>query len=60
MHGFKTLAGAYYDGDDLRENVEGWLTSLDATPGARGIMYTTWQEKYKLLAAFGALVSKRT
>jgi hypothetical protein len=56
--GFKTLAGAYYDADDL-ENPKGWLESLDATPGAVGIMYTTWQRKYGLLADFGDLVSKR-
>jgi hypothetical protein len=56
--GFKTLAGAYYDADDLR-NPEGWLEALDQTPGAVGIMYTTWQNKYKLLAPFGDLVSRR-
>jgi hypothetical protein len=56
--GFRTLAGAYYDGDTL-ENPRGWLESLRRTPGARGIMYTTWRNKYELLAAFGDLVSKR-
>jgi hypothetical protein len=56
--GFKTVAGAYYDADDLK-NPEGWLDSLDQTPGAAGIMYTTWSDKYKLLGAFGDLVSKR-
>jgi len=56
--GYRTLAGAYYDGDTL-ENPRGWLESLDKTPGACGIMYTTWQNKYELLAPFGDLVSKR-
>jgi hypothetical protein len=56
--GFKTLAGSYYDADDLK-NPEGWLEALDQTPGAVGIMYTTWQNKYKLLAPFGDLVSRR-
>ena len=56
--GMKTLAGAYYDADDLK-NPEGWLEALDATPGAIGIMYTTWQRKYALLGAFGDLVTKR-
>jgi hypothetical protein len=56
--GFKTLAGAYYDADDL-ENPKGWLESLDRTPGAVGIMYTTWERKYGLLADFGDLVSTR-
>jgi hypothetical protein len=55
-HGFRTLAGAYYDGDDLSNPVE-WLDALGGTPGAEGIMYTTWQSKYDLLAAFGDLVS---
>ena len=54
--GFRTLAGAYYDGDDLTNPV-GWLEALGGTPGAEGIMYTTWQNKYDLLADFGDLVS---
>lgn len=53
--GFKTLAGAYYDGDTL-ENPKGWLQALQVTPGAMGIMYTTWQQKYSLLGPFGDLV----
>ena len=56
--GFQTAAGAYYDAADLR-NPEGWLDALDKTPGAIGIMYTTWRNKFDLLAAFGDLVSKR-
>jgi hypothetical protein len=56
--GFRTLAGAYYDGDTL-ENPTGWLDVLDYTPGASGIMYTTWRNKYELLAPFGDLVSSR-
>jgi len=54
--GFRTLAGAYYDGDTL-DNPKGWLEALDRTPKACGIMYTTWRNKYELLAPFGALVS---
>ena len=56
--GFKTLAGAYYDGDTM-ENPAGWLEVLDRTPGADGIMYTTWRNKYELLSPFGNLVSNR-
>ena len=56
--GFKTLAGAYYDGDTL-DNPREWLDALDATPGAIGIMYTTWRNKYALLGPFGDLVTKR-
>jgi len=54
--GFATVAGAYYDGDTL-ENPKGWLETLDRTPGALGIMYTTWRNKYELLGPFGDLVS---
>jgi hypothetical protein len=60
--GFKTFAAAYYDADTLEEskkNAEGWMDAMDTTPGATGIMYTTWGKKYKLLAPFGELVSKR-
>jgi hypothetical protein len=56
--GFRTLAGAYYDGDTL-ENPTGWLDALESTPGASGIMYTTWRNKYELLAPFGDLVTGR-
>jgi len=55
--GFHTLAGAYYDGDTL-DNPRGWLEALDRTPYALGIMYTTWENQYALLAGFGDLVSK--
>ena len=54
--GFPTLAGAYYDAPNL-DNPKGWLESLDRTKGAEGIMYTTWQRRFELLAAFGDLVS---
>ncbi len=55
--GFRTLAGAYYDGDTL-ENPRNWLEVLNRTPKAVGIMYTTWQNKYELLDEFGDLVSR--
>jgi len=54
--GFRTLAGAYYDGDTL-DNPRGWLEALERTPKACGIMYTTWRNKYELLAPFGDLVT---
>ncbi len=56
--GFRTMAAGYYDRDDL-DNINTWLQSLDRTPGAVGIMYTTWLNKYDLLGAFGDLVTKR-
>jgi hypothetical protein len=55
--GFRTLAGAYYDADNL-DNVLGWLEALQTTEGATGIMYTTWEDKYGLLGDFGDLVSR--
>jgi len=58
-HGFRTLAGAYSDGDTL-DNPRGWLDVLDQTPQAVGIMYTTWRDKYELLAPFGDLVAGRS
>ena len=53
--GFRTMAASYYDADNL-DNTKGWLRALDETKGALGIMYTTWQNKYELLAAFGDLI----
>ena len=55
-HDFRTLAGAYYD-DDTLDNPRGWLDALEHTQGACGIMYTTWKNKYELLADFGDLVT---
>ncbi|MBI5832568.1 MAG: hypothetical protein HZB16_09720 [Armatimonadetes bacterium] len=52
--GFRTLGAAYYDSADL-EGSKRWLQALRATPRAIGIMYTTWQNKYALLAPFGDL-----
>jgi hypothetical protein len=51
------MAGSYYDADDL-QNPKGWLEALGASPGACGILYTTWLNKYDLLPAFGDLVSR--
>jgi len=54
--GFRTLAAAYYDADDL-EGCKKWLRQLRKTSKAAGMMYTSWENKYKLLAPFGDLVS---
>ena len=53
--GFRTQAAAYYDADDL-EGCRAWLETCRRTPGCTGIMYTTWSNKYKLLAPFGELI----
>jgi hypothetical protein len=57
-HGFKTFASAGPDSAAL-ENPKGWIVVMDSTPGATGIMYTTWSNDFKLVAEFGDLVSKR-
>jgi hypothetical protein len=54
--GYRTVAGAYYDADDM-ENPKAWLEALSQTPGASGIIYTTWLRKYELLGEFGDLVA---
>jgi len=53
--GFRTFGAAYYDAKDLTGSRQ-WLESLAKTPKAQGIMYTTWQRKYELLAPFGDMV----
>ena len=55
--GFRTQAAAYYDADDL-DGCRGWLETCKRTPRCTGIMYTSWRNKYKLLAPFGELVRK--
>jgi hypothetical protein len=54
--GFETIAAAYYDANDL-ENPKKWIESMRHTPGATGIVYTTWQNKYDLLPGFGDLLT---
>jgi hypothetical protein len=56
--GMRTLAGAYYDAASL-DGTRDWLGALDRTRGAQGVMYTTWKNRYELLAPFGRLVSQR-
>jgi hypothetical protein len=54
--GFRTIGAAYYDAGDL-ESSRRCLESLGETPGAIGIIYTSWEKKYGLLADFGDMVS---
>jgi hypothetical protein len=56
QRGFRTQAAAYYDANDL-DGCRAWLETCRRTPGCTGIMYTTWRNKYDLLAPFGELVS---
>ena len=57
-HGFKTISSAGPDSAAL-DNPKGWMAVMDKTPGATGIMYTTWSNDFTLVAPFGDLVSKR-
>lgn len=58
QRGHRTIAAAYYDQDNPT-NFESWMQAMEGLPGARGIMYTTWQNKFALLPAFGDQVSGR-
>ena len=53
--GFRTLGACFYDARDLNQ-VKAWLPIAQKTPGMRGLMYTTWQQNYSLLPAFGDLL----
>lgn len=53
--GFRILASS--SGDLDLQVTRDWLKALDKTLRVVGIMYTTWQKNYNLLAAFGDLVS---
>jgi hypothetical protein len=53
--GFKTQGAAYYDVDTLDTSRE-WLETCNKTKNCTGIMYTSWRNKYKLLADFGNMV----
>jgi hypothetical protein len=52
--GFRTIGCAYYD-NDSRDAVKYWLSSIARTPGACGIMYTTWKSRYEFLEPFARL-----
>ena len=54
--GFRTFGCGYYDTDDI-SNDSTWVESLDKTPGAMGLMYTTWLRKYDLLEEWGDMMS---
>jgi hypothetical protein len=53
--GFRTIGSSSGDLNVAR----GWLESLDKTPKACGIMYTTWGADYKILPEFGDLVNRK-
>ena len=56
--GFQTIGCGYYDKRNLK-NAERWMKALGETPGACGIMYTTWKRDYDFLEQFGDIAQKR-
>lgn len=54
-NGFRTLAACYYDTNDLT-GVAAWLDLARTLPNVRGLMYTSWNKRYALLAGFGDLL----
>jgi len=55
--GFKVLGACYYDASDLKQSKD-WVDLARKYPNVRGLMYTTWEGKYDLLAGFGDLLRK--
>ena len=54
--GHKQLIAGYYD--HKPEQIRDWLRAAKFTPGVLGVMYTTWQNKYDDLEAFGRAVTE--
>lgn len=54
---YPIFAAAYYE-DETLDNPRGWLKALQKAKKPYGIMYTTWQNKFKDLAEFGDIVSQ--
>lgn len=50
-HGFRQIASPYYDQRDTR-NIRAWRLALESTPGADGMMYTTWVGDFDFLRPF--------
>ena len=48
----KQVIAGYYDVDDLSGFTD-WAAKVKGIPGVVGFMYTTWQQKYGLLEAYG-------
>jgi len=55
--GFRTIGCGYYD-TDRTDAAEDWLASLAKAPGACGIMYTTWKNRYEFLETFAGVLAR--
>jgi hypothetical protein len=49
--GFEQVAAPYYDQRDTR-NIRAWRLALEETPGARGMIYTTWVGDFSYLRPY--------
>lgn len=49
--GFEQIAAPYYDERGTR-NIRAWRLALETTPGATGMLYTTWVGDYSFLRPF--------
>jgi hypothetical protein len=54
-HDFDILGACYYDAGNL-DQVKPWMDMARKYSNVRGLMYTTWDGKYRLLPAFGDLL----
>ncbi|MEA1997321.1 MAG: hypothetical protein U9N45_06760 [Gemmatimonadota bacterium] len=54
--GHHTFGCGYYDKDDIA-NDSTWVEALDETPGALGLIYTSWLNKFELLDEFGEMMN---
>ncbi len=48
------LLPGYYDGD--LENLKMWRNAARGVPRVTGFLYTTWENKYDLLEAYGKIL----
>jgi hypothetical protein len=56
--GHRQLMAGYYDTSDLKANVDGWRAAAAKVAGVEGLMYTTWENKYKDLEEFARLAKE--
>jgi hypothetical protein len=55
--GHRQVIAGYYDQDP--KQIRQWLAAARGLEGVRGVMYTTWQQKYDDLEQFAELVSEK-
>jgi hypothetical protein len=53
--GHRQILAGYYDADDL-SGFRNWDEAAKSVKGVNGFMYTTWQQKYRLLEPYGRAI----